>query len=66
MHLTTSTWMVEDAEKVLVGMNWNCDKQTNLMTHRKWPTPLLNRPTNFPSLFRYFIWKVKKVLDPTN
>ncbi len=58
--------MVEDVEKVLVGMNWNCDKQANTVTHHKWPTPLLNAPAGLPLLIGYLIWKVKKFLNPQN
>jgi hypothetical protein len=34
------------------------------VTCHKWPTPSLNTSTSFLSLIRYFIWKVKKFLDP--
>jgi hypothetical protein len=32
----------------------------------KWPTSSLNTPTGLPSLIGYFIWRVKKFLDPQN
>jgi hypothetical protein len=65
VNLTWYTWMVEDVERVLVGMNWDYSEQTNLVTHRKWP--LLSLITlGGPSLLGYFIWRVKKFLDPHN
>jgi hypothetical protein len=64
LHLVGYTWMVEDAKKVLVGMNWDCDEQANLVTYHKWPMPSLNTLASLPSLIAYLIWKVKKFLDP--
>jgi hypothetical protein len=58
--------MVEDVEKVLVGMNWDYGEQANLVTCCKWPTLLLNTLASPPSLIGYLIWKVKKFLDPQN
>jgi hypothetical protein len=58
--------MVEDAKKVLVGMNWNCDEQANMVIRCKWSTPSQNTLMGPPSLLAYLIWQVKKFLDPQN
>ncbi len=66
VHFIGYTWMVEDAKKVLLRMNWNYGGQAHLMSHYKWPTLLLNTPMGLPSLLGYLIWKVNKFLDPQN